>query len=90
VAIAVAWEPENAADLFSEIWTLFNRGELIPSCAWCGRVRIAETWAFPPKGALDAIDARLSTSHSICPSCVQTTAAIGAQQHRQIRGPEQS
>jgi hypothetical protein len=48
-------------------------------------VRIAETWAFPPTGALDAIDARLSTSHSICPTCVQTVGAVGSQQRRRIR-----
>ena len=84
--MAVAWESENTPGLSSEIWALFNRGELVPSCAWCGRVRIAETWAFPPAGALEAIDARLSTSHSICPTCVQTVGAVGSLQRRRIRG----
>ena len=69
------WESENNPGLFSEIWTLFDRGEMVPRCAWCGRVRIAETWAFPPTAALDAIDARLATSHSICPTCVETVAS---------------
>ena len=84
--MVAAWESENSSGLFSEIWAVFDRGELVPRCAWCGRVRIAETWAFPPAGALDAIDARLSTSHSICPTCVQTVGAPGSQQRRQIRG----
>jgi hypothetical protein len=72
--VVSVWESENTPGLFSEIWTLFNRGELVPRCAWCGRVRIAETWTFPPVGALDAIDARLTMSHSICPTCVETVA----------------
>jgi len=84
--MAAVWESENTAGLFSEIWTLFNRGELVPRCAWCGRVRIAATWAFPPAGALDAIDARLSTSHSICPTCVQTVGALGSQPRRRSGG----
>ena len=87
--MAAAWESENTTGLFSEIWALFNRGELVPHCAWCGRVRIAETWVFPPAGALDAIDARLSTSHSICPTCVETVGAPGSQQRRRIRGLDQ-
>lgn len=84
--MAAAREHENAPGLFSEIWALFDRGELIPRCAWCGRVQIAETWAFPPNGALDAIDARLGTSHSICPTCIQTVRAVGTPQLRRFRG----
>ena len=53
--MAAAWESENSSGLFAEIWAVFNRGELIPRCAWCGRVRIEEAWAFAPPGALDAI-----------------------------------
>jgi hypothetical protein len=84
--MVAARESEHLPGLFSEIWTLFNRGELIPLCAWCGRVRVAETWAYPPNGALDGIDARLGTSHSICPTCVQTVGTVGLLQRRRIRG----
>jgi hypothetical protein len=84
--VVSVWESENTPGLFSEIWTLFNRGELVPRCAWCGRVRVEGAWFFAPAGALDAIDARLSTSHSICPTCVQTVSASGSQQRRRIRG----
>jgi hypothetical protein len=87
--MAAAWEAESTPGLFSEIWAVFNRGELVPSCAWCGRVRIVETWAFPPAGALDAIDARLGTSHSICPTCVQTVSASGSQHHQRTSGLDQ-
>jgi len=84
--MAAAWESENWSGLFAAIWAVFNRGELVPRCAWCGRVRIEERWVFAPAGALDAIDARLSTSHSICPNCVQTLSESGSQQRRRIRG----
>jgi len=87
--MAAAWESENSSGLFAEIWAVFNRGELIPRCAWCGRVRIEEAWAFAPAGALDAIDARLSTSHSICPTCVQTVRASRPQPRRRMRGLDQ-
>jgi hypothetical protein len=83
--MAAAWEAESTSGLFSAIWALFDRGELVPRCAWCGRVRIAATWAFPPNGALDAIDARLSISHSICPSCAQAVGAVGSQQPQRVR-----
>ena len=76
--MAAAWESERSC-LFAEIWGVFNRGELVPCCAWCGRVRVGEAWFFPPAGALDAIDARLSTSHSLCPTCAQTVSASGSQ-----------
>ena len=84
--MAAAWESENSSGLFAEIWAVFNRGELVPRCAWCGRVRVEEAWFFAPAGALDAIDARLSTSHSICPTCFQTLSASGSQQRRRSRG----
>jgi hypothetical protein len=84
--MAAAWESEKSSGLFAEIWAVFNRGELVPCCAWCGRVRVEEAWFFAPAGALDAIDARLSTSHSICPTCVQAVSASGSEQRRRIRG----
>jgi len=84
--MVAAWESENSSGPFAEIWAVFNRGELIARCAWCGRVRVEEAWFFAPAGALEAIDAHLSTSHSICPACVQTVSASGSQQRRRIRG----
>jgi len=78
--MAAVWASESNPGLFSEVWALFDRGELVPRCAWCGRLRIAERWVFPPAGALDAIDARLSTTHSICPTCLQGVGVVGLQQ----------
>ena len=84
--MAAAWESENGSGLFAEIWAVFNRGELVPRCAWCGRVRVEGAWFFAPAGALDAIDARLSTSHSICPTCAETVGAPASQRDQLTSG----
>ena len=56
--------------LFEEIWALFDRGSLISQCAWCGNVDLEGAWVPAPASALVAVDARLTVSHSICPSCL--------------------
>ena len=56
-------------DTFSRIWTAFDAGQILPVCAWCGRVRIDDTWLVPPPGILAAIDQRNMFSHSICDRC---------------------
>ncbi len=61
-------------DTFSRIWAAFDAGEIVPSCAWCGRVRIDESWLFASPAALAAIDQRLTLSHSICDVCAQSYA----------------
>lgn len=62
-------EPADEGSVFDVIWARFEEGRMIPQCAWCGRVRLGRTWTHPPPGALAAIDARLTVSHSICPEC---------------------
>jgi hypothetical protein len=59
----------DASDAFSCIWTAFDAGDILPACAWCGQVRIDETWLLPSRGALAAIDQRYMFSHSICEEC---------------------
>jgi len=59
----------EAADLFSRIWEVYDAGELLPTCAWCGRVRLDDKWLLPPRAALDAIDGQNVLSHSICDGC---------------------
>lgn len=59
---------------FSRIWTAFDTGEILPFCAWCGRVRIDETWLLPSRAALAAIDQRYTLSHTICDDCAQSYA----------------
>ena len=63
-------------EVFARIWTAFEAGRVIPMCAWCGRVRIDDTWIVPPRAALAAIDARNTFSHSICDACAQTHAPV--------------
>jgi hypothetical protein len=56
-------------DVFSRIVGAYEDGVVVPACAWCGRVRIDDTWLVPPPAALAAIDARNTLSHSICDAC---------------------
>ena len=58
-------------DVFSRIWAAYEDGDLLATCAWCGRVRIDERWLLPPPAALAAIDERNALSHSICDECAQ-------------------
>jgi hypothetical protein len=59
----------NTKEIFSRIWNAYERGELVAKCAWCGRIRIDDTWLPPPLAALAAIDEANALSHSICESC---------------------
>jgi len=59
----------DESDVFSRIVAIYEDGGVVPTCAWCGRVRIDGTWVVPPPAALDAIDARNTLSHSICDAC---------------------
>jgi hypothetical protein len=66
------------SDMVSHLWAAFDAGQILPCCAWCGRVRIGETWLLPPAAALAAIDQRQVFSHSICDLCAQTYAERSA------------
>jgi len=57
--------------VLQKIWEAAESGELIPVCAWCGRVRIDGEWVEPPHGSLDTVDQRMSLSHSVCPDCAE-------------------
>jgi hypothetical protein len=59
----------ETSDVFSRIVEIYEAGGVVPACAWCGRLRIDDTWVVPPPAALDAIDARNTLSHSICDAC---------------------
>lgn len=58
-------------EVFARIVSAYEAGELVPMCAWCGRVRLDGTWVAPPVAALAAIDERNTLSHSICDECAR-------------------
>jgi hypothetical protein len=64
----------DTSDTFLRIWTAFGAGDLLSACAWCGRVRIDETWLPPSPAVLAAIDQRYTFSHSICDLCATAYA----------------
>jgi hypothetical protein len=70
-------------DVFSRIWAVYNAGDLLTACAWCGRVELDGKWLLAPRAALDAIDEQNVLSHSICDGCAawqqSTTNAAGAE-----------
>ena len=68
----------DTSDAFSQIWTAFDAGEILPACAWCGRVQIDETWVSPSPAALAAIDQRYTFSHSVCDACAGILSDAGA------------
>jgi hypothetical protein len=57
------------SDAFARVWAAFDAGDILPACAWCGRVRIDEIWLLPSGAALAAIDQRYAFSHSVCDGC---------------------
>lgn len=67
------------------ILAAYEAGDLITSCAWCGRVEVGGEWLLAPRAALTAIDSRLTLSHSICPSCVAVEATSAASRDPVLR-----
>jgi hypothetical protein len=70
----------DSSEVMSHILARYEAGELISTCAWCGRVAIDGEWGLPPHAALTAIDAPRTLSHSICPTCtgIQPGGALAA------------
>jgi hypothetical protein len=58
-------------DTFSRIWAAFDAGQVLPACAWCGRLQIDDAWLMPTPAALAAIDERYTFSHSVCDGCAE-------------------
>ncbi len=62
-------------EALAKMWEAYETGELIPACAWCGRLRIEGEWLDPPHGALSTIDEPMTLSHTICPRCAESQRA---------------
>jgi hypothetical protein len=61
----------DAAQVFLRILKAFETGELLGSCAWCGRVRIDGAWFVPSRAVVDAAATRYALTHSICDDCAE-------------------
>jgi hypothetical protein len=59
----------DASDVTKRILATYEAGDLITTCAWCGRVEFDGEWLLAPHAALTAIDSRYTLSHTICPAC---------------------
>jgi hypothetical protein len=66
----------ETSDDVSRIWAAFDDGQILPVCAWCGRVRIDEVWLLPSHAALAAVDDRYTFSHSICERCADNLTGV--------------
>lgn len=60
-------------EVTARLIAIYEAGEMVPTCAWCGRVNLDGEWLPIPRVALDAIDAPNTLSHSICPDCLLAT-----------------
>ncbi|HSS80385.1 MAG TPA: hypothetical protein VLK24_04220, partial [Gaiellaceae bacterium] len=58
-----------ASEVTKRILADYEAGDLITTCAWCGRVEVDDEWVLAPHAALEAIDSQYTLSHSICPTC---------------------
>jgi hypothetical protein len=74
-------------DTFSRMWAAFDAGQILPACAWCGRVRIDDSWLVPPPGILAAIDQRNMFSHSICDRCAEMLSSANARKQSTPSSP---
>ena len=65
----------DASEVTRRMVAAYEAGELVTTCAWCGRVTFDGEWVRVPHAALLAIDAHTTLSHSICPVCAARYAA---------------
>ena len=59
------------SEIQAKISEAYESGSLILSCAWCDRLCLDGEWV-DPGSTLLTIDAPLTLSHGICPSCLET------------------
>jgi hypothetical protein len=62
----------DRSEIQAKIWETYESGELIRACAWCTRLCLDGEWVLADRDALRSIDALVTLSHGICPSCAQT------------------
>jgi hypothetical protein len=65
----------DANEVTRRMVAAYEAGDMVTTCAWCGRVTFGDEWVRVPHAALIAIDAHNTLSHSICPECATRYAA---------------
>ena len=68
---------KDTADVFAHMLETYETGELVSSCAWCGRVEVDGTWERTNRLAIAAVDGPATLSHSICPECAARQRSAG-------------
>jgi hypothetical protein len=82
--VETQYEPVLHDQIIARVIAIYEAGELVRLCAWCGRVSLDDDWFPMPQVALDAIDVPNSTSHTVCPDC--TKAVLAEVRERKANG----
>jgi hypothetical protein len=59
----------DRSEILTKVWTVYEAGDLITVCGWCGSLEIDGQWTGAEPGLLSTIDQPMTVSHSICPRC---------------------
>jgi hypothetical protein len=59
------------SEIQAKIWKAYERGDLILACAWCTHVHLEGEWVHADRDTLSSIDAAVTLSHGICPTCLE-------------------
>jgi hypothetical protein len=62
----------NRSEVVTRLWAA-EAFELVPVCAWCGRLRVDREWLGIAPELLSSVDQRVTLAHSICPSCAENS-----------------
>lgn len=66
-------------EILTRVWAIYEAGNFLTVCAWCGSLQIDGHWTGPEPGILSTFDQPMTVSHSICPGCEEAEGLRGAQ-----------
>jgi hypothetical protein len=66
----------DRSEILTKIWAVYEAGDFITVCAWCGSLEIEGEWIGPEPGLLSTFDQPMTVSHSICRRCEQAVPTI--------------
>lgn len=75
----------ETARRISDIRQKLEHGASMRSCAWCGKIFVAEEWIPPAElpAAVRSLLAELHWTHGICPVCASNQARSELPAHRE-------